>query len=120
MAFADPQSVTIDATPHSLPRTGSGIDSGTFTENDGSVQLTVSHKNGKRNRHEVRLTHSKVAPDPLISSQNIKFSMSVYTVVDEPITGYTVAEAKAVVDALVAFMAANSGSVVTKLLGGES
>jgi hypothetical protein len=68
----------------------------------------------------IKLTTSKVAPDPLISSQNIKYSLSTYLVIDQPITGYTVTEAKAVVDALVAYLAASTGAKVTQLLGGEN
>jgi hypothetical protein len=45
--------------------------------------------------------------------------MSVYMVVDTPLNGVTAAEAKAVVDAFVAYMAASSGARVTQLLGGE-
>jgi hypothetical protein len=46
--------------------------------------------------------------------------MSAYLVVNTPKVGYTVAEAKAVVDALVAYLAASSGARVTQLLGGEN
>jgi hypothetical protein len=119
MAFADPQSITIDATPHSLPRTGSGVNAGTFATNDGTVKLSVSHAYGKRNRRTIRIDHSKVAADPLLS-ENVEFSMSTYVVVDTPPRGYTVTEAKQVVDALVEYLAASTGANVTKLLGGES
>jgi len=40
-------------------------------------------------------------------------------VVDTP-SGYDAATAKAVVDAFTAFLSANTGANVTKLLGGES
>jgi len=46
--------------------------------------------------------------------------MSSYLVVDTPVNGYTVAEAKAVVDALVAYLTASSGAKVAQLLGGEN
>lgn len=120
MAFSDPQSVTISGTANSLPRVSSGVNSGGFLSNDGNVALSVSHSYGKRTRRVLKLDTSKIAPDPLISSQNIKFSMSAYLVVDTPVTGYTVAEAKAVVDALVAYLSASTGARVTQLLGGEN
>jgi len=120
LAFADPQSVTIAGAPVSLPRTGSGVNSGTFTSNDGLVRLTVSSQYGKRTRRTLRLEHSKVAPDPLISSTNVKYSATVYMVVDTPVTGYTVAQQKELVDAFAAYLAASSGANVTKLLGGEN
>lgn len=46
--------------------------------------------------------------------------MSTYIVVDTPVNGYTAAEIKGVVDALVAFLTATAGSKVTQLLGGEN
>jgi hypothetical protein len=120
MAFSDPQAVTISGNAHSLPRVSSGENSGSFQENDGSVKMTVQHQYGKRTRRTIRLEHSKIAPDPLISSANIKFSMTAYVVIDTPVTGYTVAEAKAVADALFTFLTASSGAATTKLLGGEN
>lgn len=119
MAYSDPQSVTIGSIL-SLPRTGQGVSTGNFTTADGIAKLTVSHAYGKRTRRQVRIDVSKVAPDPLVSSMNIKHSMSAYLVVDVPITGYTVAEAKQVVDGLVAWLSATTGANTTKLLGGES
>jgi len=53
-------------------------------------------------------------------SQNVKSSMSCTLVVDTPVNGYSVAEAKAVVDALVAYLTASTGARVTQLLGGEN
>lgn len=118
--FTDPQSVTINAVPISLPRTSSGINSGVFTSNDGTVVETVSHQYGARNRRLIRIDHNKIAADPLISAQNIKHSMSFYWVVDTPVTGYTVAEAKQVIEGFNAQMAASSGALITKYLGGEN
>ena len=120
MALADPQSVTINAVAVSLPRTSSDTNAGAFTSNDGTVKETVSHQYGKRNRHLFRIDHSKIAPDPLISSQNIKYSMSFYIVADVPVTGYTVVEQKQVIDGFIAQLNASSGALITKVLGGEN
>jgi hypothetical protein len=121
VAFADPQSVVIPVIGTVAPaRVGQGLNSGVFLTNDGNVRLEFSHAYGKRTRRSVRLTHRKVAADPLISSQNIQYSMSAYMVVDVPVTGYTVAEAKQIVDGLVAYLTISTGANVTKLLGGES
>lgn len=120
MALSDPQSVTINSVAVSLPRTSSGVNSGTFTSNDGSVKMEVSHQYGKRNRHLIKLNHQKVAPDPLISAQNIRYGMAVHLVLDTPVTGYTVAEAKQVVDGFLAALSASSGALITKLAGGEN
>ncbi len=118
--FADPQSVTINSVAISLPRTSSASNAGGFLSNDAVVAENVSHQYGKRTRRVFRIDHSKIAPDPLISAQNIKYSMSFYVVADVPVTGYTVAEQKQVIDGFVAQLNATSGALITKWLGGES
>jgi hypothetical protein len=120
MSFADPQSVTINAVATSLPRTGSGAASGGFTSADGTVTMTISHAYGKRTRRVVRLNQSKVSADPLLPSQNVRSSQSVYLVVDVPVNGFTNTEIKYLVDALSGYLAAGSGAKVTQLLGGEN
>lgn len=120
MALSDPQSVTINAVAVSLPRTGTTGTASTYGSNDGTVQETISHRNGRRNRRVVRIDHSKIAPDPLISAQNIKHSMACYVVFDVPVTGYTVTEQKQVVDGFLAQLQASSGAMITKVLGGEN
>jgi len=120
MAFADPQSVTINSIAKSLPRTSNGLDSGAFTKDDREVKLTVSHAYGKRNRRQIRLDHQKLTADVMDSSVNTLYSMGVYLVVDVPTAGYTLAEQKQVVDGLTAYLTASSGARVTQLLGGEN
>lgn len=120
MAFADPQSVTINAIANSLPRVGAKVpNSGIFSKDDGTVILTAAHQIGKRNRRTLRIDHRKVAADPFVTGINTSYSMSVYLVVDVPTTGYTIAEQKQVVDGLTAYLTATSGARVTQLLGGE-
>lgn len=120
MAFADPQSVTINAIAKSLARTSSGIDSGTFTKDDGEVKLSISHAYNKRNRRLLRLDHQKITADVMDSSVNTLYSMSCQLIVDVPKAGYTLAEQKQIVDGLVAYLTASSGARVTQLLGGEN
>lgn len=120
MSFADPQTVTINSVAQTLPRISSGVNAGTFSKDDGLVKLSVSHQYGKRNRRTIRLDHAKIAADPLVSSTSVKYSMSAYLVLDTPITGYTVAEAKQIGDALTAYLTASSGARLTQLLGGEN
>jgi len=120
VAFADPQSVTINAIANSLPRTGSGDNTGTFTKDDGNVKLSVSHSYGKRNRRTIRIDHRKVAVDPLNAAQNLNYSMSIYMVADIPPVGYSPAEAKQVLDGFLANLQASSGANETKFFGGES
>jgi len=120
MAYTDPQSITINAVANSLARVSSGVNTGAFRKDDGNVVLSVAHQYGKRTRRTARIDFSKIAADPLISAQNIKYSMSAYVVVDVPVTGFTVAEAKQVIDGFITWMSASSGANITKLLGGEN
>lgn len=120
MAFADPQTVTINAVPKTLARTGSGLDTGTFSKDDGEVKLSVAHAYNKRNRRTVRIDHQKLAADVMDSSLNVPYSASVYLVVDAPKAGYTIAELKQIVDGFTAYLTASSGARVTQLLGGEA
>lgn len=120
MAFADPQTITINAIAKTLPRTGSGLDSGSFATADQEVKESISHAYGKRVRRTLRIDHQKITTDTLDPSINTLYGMSVYIVVDVPKVGYTVTESKNVVDGLVAYLAASSGSKITQLLGGES
>lgn len=120
MAFADPQSVTIAGTAVSLPLTSRSGTSGAYGSADGNTKLSISHSVGKRKRRVVRLDNQKIASDPLLAGVNVLASMSAYLVIDVPITGFTVTEQKAVVDALTAYLTASTGANVTKVLGGES
>lgn len=120
MAFADPQSVTINAVANTLPRISSGVNTGSFQKDDSTIKLSVAHAYNKRIRRTIRLDHKKTAADPLQPSTNALFSMSCYIVVDVPEAGYTVAEQKQIVDGLTAYLTASSGARVTQLLGGEN
>lgn len=121
MAFADPQSVTVNAVAQTLPRTPTATTYGVFTKDDGSYKLTISRTNsGKRTRHLARLDSTKTAADPLMAGVNVLANMGVYLVIDVPRTGYTLAEQKQIVEALTGFLTASSGANVTKILGGES
>lgn len=119
MAFSDPQSVTINAIAHSLPRTGIAEGSGTFRKDDGTVQLRITQTTGRRLRKSIRLTTVKVAPDPLMPAQNGTYEQSVTLTVDTPSYGFSLAEQKQMVDGFAAFLTASSGAKITQLLGAE-
>lgn len=120
MSFADPQTVTINAVPQAMPRTSSGVDSGSFQKDDGTYKLSLAHKYGKRTRRNIRLDGKKIAADPFDTTRNEQVSMSVYVVVDVPPQGYTIAEQKQVIDGFLAYLTASSGAKITQLLGGEN
>lgn len=120
MAFADPQSLTINAVAKTLPRTGSGTNSGSFAAADGEVKLSISHNpSAKKVRRVARVDYALIAPDPL-TAENTEFPMTAYVVVEAPVRGLTILQQKYVVDALAAWLTASTGANVTKLLGGES
>lgn len=119
MAFADPQSVTIGSAL-SLPRTGQGVNTGTFTKDDGNAQLVVSHQYGKRYRRTARVNYSKIVADPLITGTNLRLSASVYVVLDVPVNGFTVAEQVQIITGLTTWLTASTNANATKLAGGES
>jgi len=118
--LTDPQSVTINSVAISLPRVSAGANAASYQSNDGLTKLSISHIYGKRARRVIRLDLSKIAPDPLISSTNIKYSTSIYVVVDQPVTGYTPAELKLISDGFVTLLGASTGAIMTRLYGGES
>lgn len=120
MAFADPQSLTINAVAQTLPRTSTGNNESTYTKDDETVKLSIRHSYGKRVRRTVRVDFKKVAADPFLSGVNKEYGLSAYLVIDTPSVGFTNTEEKYVVDALAAYLTASSGANVTKVLGGES
>ncbi|DAD52104.1 TPA_asm: coat protein [ssRNA phage Esthiorhiza.2_2] len=122
MALTDPTTVTISGTAVVLPRVyGLGRESA-YTSADGLVTLSVNHTLAKqgRERHVIRIDHSKLTANPFDSSQNMKVNMAAYTVFDLPPAGYTDPEALAVFVGFNTLLTANTNAVVTKVLGGES
>lgn len=117
MAFADPQSVTINAVPISLPRVSVGVSEATYRNADETVQVRISHQQSKgRKRRMVRLDQTVIAADPL-TAENAEQKAGVYLVVDEPTWGFSDTQLDYLVDAVVAWL--TSGNIA-KLLGGES
>jgi hypothetical protein len=118
--FADPQSVTI-GTAQTLARTGTGPNQGRFQKDDGTIVLSVVHQNLKaRNRRTFRIDHSKVAADPLVTAQNLRYSGSMYIVTDFPVVGYSIAEQIQVVTGVFTNLTASTNANLTRFLGGES
>jgi hypothetical protein len=67
--FADPQSVTINAVPVSLPRVSIGASDATYRAADETVQMRISHQSTKgRKRRMVRLDQTVIAVSLTLSS----------------------------------------------------
>lgn len=117
--FTDPQSVTIDGTPISLPRVSVGNRTATYESGAGTHTMSISHTNGKRTRSVVRLEVSKNAADPFNPSTNRPYSMSTYLVVDAPPNvGFTDAELEDIVLGLTTKI--EEAGFLAKFLGQES
>jgi hypothetical protein len=120
MAFADPQSITINAVALSLARVAQDPQ-GTFLTSDSLVKETIgqSANGANRFRRLIRLDHSKIAANPFDSTLNARYNMACYVVVDVPSVGYTVTEQKQVTDGFMTYLTASSGAKMLQLLGGE-
>jgi hypothetical protein len=118
--FADPQTITINAVPISLPRTGMTLDAGTFTKDDTNYKESITHAYGKRTRRTIRLDAKKLAPDVMDGQLMVPYSMAVYAVVDVPTVGYSLVEQKQICDGFLAYLTASSGAKVAQFLGGEA
>lgn len=120
MAFTDPQSVTISAVTTPLPRVSSGENESVYASADGLIKMSASHSYGKRERHILRIDHAKLSADPYKPTENVRVGMSFYLVFDEPLAGYTDAEALAVYTGFKTLFTASSDALISRLLGGES
>lgn len=119
--YSDSQIVTINAVPHTLRRVASGENKGAFRKDDGLVRLNFSHSYPKgRASRLVKLEHFKTVTDPYLTGTSLPVGMSAHLVVQAPEIGYTITEAKQVVDGFIAWLSASSGANITTLLGGES
>lgn len=121
MALNDPQSVTVSGVAVSLPRTGSGLGTGTFGSSDGAYGMDVRNSYGKtRIRRTIGVQNKKFAADPLRPTDNKPVNATIRLVVDAPLQGYTSAELTAIVVGFLTNLTAGTNANITKLLGGES
>lgn len=122
MAFSDPISMTVNAVAKSMPRTFATIGApSTFKTNDDEFRTEIAHqtiKNGRRERHVIKLTQRKIAADPFVPATNVENTASVHIVVENPVTGFSDTELGYIVSALAAFTT-NAGNLA-KYLGGEA
>lgn len=116
--FTDPQTVTVNAVGKTLPRVSVGDRKATYESPADGITLNFTHVVGKRNRHTVRLDIVKTAADPLLDGVSRQYSMSAYTVVDVPPLGFSLAEQKLNVKALLDYL--NASTNTEKVLAGES
>jgi hypothetical protein len=119
MTFADPLSIDIGAGAVSLNRISTGDRSSSYESVDGNILLSITHKRGKRNRHEIRVYTRKTAADPLFPAQNAPYEETCYFVIDTPLVGYTTTEMKTLSTGLFTLLTASTNANLIKFTQGE-
>jgi len=117
MALADPQSVTVNGSAKSLPRTGMTDTSGDFKSADGKYSINIAHSQDRVYRHKVELKFADTVANPLVPDQNMQVSCRAYLVIEMPKNGLDTTTVGYVGTALTTFA---NAAFITKLLGGES
>ena len=123
MALTDPQKFKeVAGTEVTAPRISTGTMNSIYSTSDGLNKLTLSTEETGRNRyrHLVRLDVAKLSTNIYEESKKQEVTMSVYLIVDRPVNGYSVTEAKKLVEGLVGLLSASTYSLTEKVLGKES
>lgn len=116
MAFADPQSVTINAVAKTLNRIKSEGYASEYATDDEIFKMKISHQESKnRTRRMVRIDQRVVATDPLTSTSEYK-TCGVYLVIDEPEYGFVDADIDYIVQGLKTWL---SSANVLKMLSNQ-
>lgn len=115
--LADPQSVTVNAVPKSLPRIADSSFNGRFAMADGTYALGMKITHGNRDRIEIRLDFAKIAADP-ITAVNQKWTGSTSIVINTPPNGvFTDTEIK---DNVLGLLGWATAANLLKVLGDET
>jgi hypothetical protein len=110
--LADPQTIASTSCPCISKSDSRSI----YKAADDSLKLTISHSvSGKRTRHLIRLDQYIVAEDPL-SAVNVSQQAAVYMVIDEPEFGFTDEQLKGMVNAVQAYVSADTFAVTYDVL----
>jgi len=121
MAFADPQSVTINAIASSLPRVGFGVGEGKFKKDDGNMSLTLRQRVTAKGRKQsaARLDDTMIGADPFNGALNASYSRSITLTADIPPVGFTQVQNQQFATGFITWLTANSNANLIRLLGGE-
>lgn len=115
--FSDPQSVTINAVPYSMPRTETSGKKTVYSASDGNHTLTISHTPSKdRVRSMWRLDERAVVADPLTSVNDYE-NCGIYLVIDRPIYGFSMTRIEQIIAGI---KTALDNTAIDKLFGQES
>lgn len=118
--LTDPQTITINAVEHWLPKISQGQESATYRNGDATVILRTSHQHNKgRTRSMFRVDQVKVAADPL-TAENVQLSTGIYLVIDKPDVGFSSTELTNLVTGIVTALSGTSYALFKKLIANES
>lgn len=122
MAFADPQTITVDGTAFACARSFTGTEMGKFVSADTSYKLEVTPRvlRTGRTQRSAAAINTKVTADPLITTTNIRVSDTIRLVIDRPAQGYSDAEVVKQVTGFIAWLTASSNANLVKLVAGEN
>lgn len=116
MAFADPQSITVNAIAKTLNKVKSEGSRTEYATDDEVFKMIISHQESKnRTRRMVRVDQRVVAADPLTSVNEYK-TLGFYFVIDEPEFGFSDTEIDYLVQALKTWA---SSANILKVLGNQ-
>lgn len=118
--LTDPQSITINAVPISLPRISAGDLTARYQSADGGHAVRIQHSVTNRERSLVRLDLSKVGTDPFLSTVSRTYTGAVYLVIERPLNGAGFSDTE-ISQATAGFLAyCNVAGFVDKVIGFQS
>lgn len=120
MAFADPQTITVNAVAQVLARSYDKSGQGKFTSPDGAYVLEILPSNGKTKVRTLRLRNTKVTSDPLVSTTNVRVSDLISVNIIQPLDGYTVDEIVKQFVGLTTWLTASTNANLIKFVAGEN
>jgi hypothetical protein len=120
--LADPQSVTINGTAISLPKTSDTNVSNVYSDLAGGTtfyvtQRVISEKQGPRRRASVSITREKIAADVLTAiNKRVQASVTVSFAFPD---GFTQTEIEQTTAGLITWLTASTNANLKKVLAGE-
>lgn len=118
--FSDTTTVSINAVSKTLARVAFGDRKGTFESAPDGLTLDIQHQTtgAKRKRKSVRLSHTGIAADPLLTGVSRPISASFTFAMDVPPVGYTTGDLENYVEAIATWLSVQANR--DKLINGES
>lgn len=116
--FTDPQSITVNAVPQSMPRIQIDGKRCVYQKNDSTFTLTISHQviAGDRVRSMARVDQKAIIPDPLTNENDYEI-LSFYVVIDRPLVGFSQTQTDQLITGFKSWL---DSTAIGKLFGQES